>query len=175
LIPQLIIDSQPFTHDFLCANIYDMILLDMLHQLIKGIFKDHLVMWVCNYLLKVYGETQANAILNDIDRWYIPPTTHRLTLLWCWEVLTYNSIAAVPFFPGLCQFPQGRHLKQWMGDDSKALMKVCLSLHSGPMKHFSQTFAGISPCNCRLCLRRDYKVYFSFPRHMLHCPTTRHQ
>ena len=35
------------------------------------------------------------------------------------------SIAAVPLFPGLRRFPQGRGFKQWTGDDSKALMKVC--------------------------------------------------
>ena len=34
------------------------------------------------------------------------------------------SIAAVPIFPGLRRFPEGRGFKQWTGDDSKALMKV---------------------------------------------------
>lgn len=34
------------------------------------------------------------------------------------------SIAAVPSFPGLRRFPEGRGFKQWTGDDSKALMKV---------------------------------------------------
>jgi hypothetical protein len=33
-------------------------------------------------------------------------------------------IAAVPLFPGLRRFPEGRGFKQWTGDDSKALMKV---------------------------------------------------
>ena len=37
-----------------------------------------------------------------------------------------NSIAAVAPFAGLRRFPQGRGFKQWTGDDSKALMKVCL-------------------------------------------------
>src|ERR1700677_3338263 len=35
-----------------------------------------------------------------------------------------KSIAAVPPFPGLRRFPQGRRFKQWTGNDSKALMKV---------------------------------------------------
>ena len=35
------------------------------------------------------------------------------------------SIAAAPSFPGLRRFPEGRGFKQWTGDDSKALMKVC--------------------------------------------------
>lgn len=36
-------------------------------------------------------------------------------------------ISLVPSFPGLRRFPHGRRFKQWTGDDSKALMKVCLS------------------------------------------------
>jgi hypothetical protein len=62
---------QPFTHDFPRANVYDMISPDMLHQLIKGVFKDHLVTWVCDYLHNEHGETRANAILDDIDRRYV--------------------------------------------------------------------------------------------------------
>lgn len=38
--------------------------------------------------------------------------------------MTVTSIAAVPSFPGLRRFPEGRGFKQWTGDDSKALMKV---------------------------------------------------
>ena len=43
--------SQPFTTNFLHANIYQIISPDLLHQVIKGIFKDHLVDWVGWYLL----------------------------------------------------------------------------------------------------------------------------
>jgi hypothetical protein len=39
-------------------------------------------------------------------------------------------IAAVPSFTGLRRFPEGRGFKQWTGDDSKALMKVCAVLGS---------------------------------------------
>ncbi|KAG1763066.1 hypothetical protein EDD22DRAFT_979549 [Suillus occidentalis] len=42
----------PFTNDFPRANIHKLISFDLLHQLVKGAFKDHLVDWV----------------LNDIDR-----------------------------------------------------------------------------------------------------------
>ncbi|KAG1803414.1 uncharacterized protein BJ212DRAFT_1449906 [Suillus subaureus] len=40
----------PFTNDFPRANNYQMILPDILHQLVKGAFKDHLVDWVEKYL-----------------------------------------------------------------------------------------------------------------------------
>ena len=40
------------------------------------------------------------------------------------------SIACVPLFTNLCQFPEGYKFKQWTGDDSKALIKVMIySLH----------------------------------------------
>lgn len=41
---------------------------DLLHQVIKGCFKDHLVKWMCEYLSETYGEARANEILDDIDR-----------------------------------------------------------------------------------------------------------
>ncbi|KAE9384676.1 hypothetical protein BT96DRAFT_1096548 [Gymnopus androsaceus JB14] len=76
---------------------------DLLHQVIKGTFKDHLVEWVTEYINITYG-SNAKAVLADIDR----------------------RIAAVPPFPGLRRFKEGRNFKQWTGDDSKALMKVYL-------------------------------------------------
>ena len=66
----LLIHLQPFTLDFLCANIYKMISPDLLYQIIKGTFKDYLVRWVCEYLVEEYGECKANDILNEIDWWY---------------------------------------------------------------------------------------------------------
>lgn len=43
----------------------------------------------------------------------------------------YSSIAAVPAYPGLRRFQQGRRFKQWTGDDSKALMKVYIAAIAG--------------------------------------------
>ncbi|KAG1870863.1 hypothetical protein F4604DRAFT_1583573 [Suillus subluteus] len=99
----------PFTNDFPRADIHELLAPDLLHQIIKGSFKDHLVEWVERYLFQEHGKTQANIILDDIDR----------------------RITAVPPFPGLRRFPQGRHFKQWTGDDSKALMKVYLPAIEG--------------------------------------------
>ncbi|KIN93763.1 hypothetical protein M404DRAFT_170289 [Pisolithus tinctorius Marx 270] len=102
-------DLIPFTNDFLRADIHRMLSPDILHQLIKGGFKDHLVDWVEKYLINIHGKTKAEKILDDID---------------C-------RIAAVAPFTGLRRFPQGRHFKQWTGDDSKGLMKVYIAAIQG--------------------------------------------
>ncbi|KAJ6467262.1 hypothetical protein C8R45DRAFT_1106043 [Mycena sanguinolenta] len=102
-------DVVPFTHGFPRADIHELLAPDLLHQVIKGTFKDHLVDWVNQYLHAQYGETRALEIIADID--------HR--------------ISAVPSFPGLRRFPDGRDFAQWTGDDSKALMKVYIAAIAG--------------------------------------------
>ncbi|KAJ7906139.1 hypothetical protein B0H13DRAFT_2333723 [Mycena leptocephala] len=102
-------DVVPFTHGFPRADIHELLSPDLLHQVIKGTFKDHLVEWVNQYLHTTYGESRALEIIADID--------HR--------------IAAVPSFPGLRRFPDGRDFTQWTGDDSKALMKVYIAAIAG--------------------------------------------
>jgi hypothetical protein len=62
--------SQPFTNDFPRADIHQLIAPDLLHQLIKGTFKDHLVTWVGIYLVNTHGQARANQILDDIDKRY---------------------------------------------------------------------------------------------------------
>ncbi|KAF8203408.1 hypothetical protein K438DRAFT_1964892 [Mycena galopus ATCC 62051] len=102
-------DIVPFTNEFSRADIHELLSVDLLHQLIKGTFKDHLVTWVNEYLHLTYGEKRALEIIQDIDR----------------------RISAVPEFPGLRRFPDGRDFSQWTGDDSKALMKIYLAAVAG--------------------------------------------
>ena len=71
---------QPFTHDFPHADIHELISCDLLHQVIKGTFKDHLVTWVGEYLDGVHGKSKAAKIMADIDRRYMTELIQRLIL-----------------------------------------------------------------------------------------------
>ena len=97
--------TQPFTNDFPRADIHQIIVPDILHQPIKGCFKD-LVDWVTTYIYAQHPKREAACIMDDIDR----------------------RIAIVAPFAGLRHFPQGQSFKQWTGNDSKALMKVLVIL-----------------------------------------------
>ena len=60
--------QQPFTSNFPRADIHELLSCDLLHQVIKGTFKDHLVTWVEDYLKKKHGKSAAARIMSDIDR-----------------------------------------------------------------------------------------------------------
>ncbi|KAF7296973.1 hypothetical protein MIND_00929400 [Mycena indigotica] len=62
-------DIIPFTADFPRADIHELISVDLLHQIIKGTFKDHIVDWVELYIKQVNEPAEAECILADIDRW----------------------------------------------------------------------------------------------------------
>lgn len=66
-ISPLLNSFQPFTHDFPRADIHTLLSPDLLHQLIKGTFKDHLVTWINDYFHVKYGESRAREIIHDID------------------------------------------------------------------------------------------------------------
>lgn len=59
---------QPFTNAFPRADIHELLSPDILHQLIKGTFKDHIVTWVTDYIKGIHSEREANRILDDIDQ-----------------------------------------------------------------------------------------------------------
>ncbi|KAG2079823.1 uncharacterized protein F5147DRAFT_749460 [Suillus discolor] len=105
----IIANVVPFTNDFPRADIHELLSPDILHQIIKGTFKDHLVDWVGDYLQVTHGARHAAEIMDDID--------HR--------------IAAVAPFAGLRRFPDRHGFRQWTGDDSKALMKIYLAAIEG--------------------------------------------
>ncbi|KAI9453314.1 hypothetical protein BJY52DRAFT_1205512 [Lactarius psammicola] len=119
-------DLIPFTMAFPRSNIHELLAPDLLHQIIKGAFKDHIVDWVERYIKENNSKAQANRILADIDR----------------------RIAVVPLFPGLRHFHQGRGFKQWTGNDSKGLMKVYLPAIAGhvPMRMVQAVAALIDFC-----------------------------
>ena len=60
--------QKPFTEGFPHADIYELIAPDLLHQIIKGTFKDHFVDWTIQYLFLHYRRNDAKRILDDIDR-----------------------------------------------------------------------------------------------------------
>lgn len=59
---------QSFTEDFPRADIHELIGPDLLHQVIKGAFKDHLVTWIQEYIEANKAKKVAKQILSNIDR-----------------------------------------------------------------------------------------------------------
>ena len=53
---------------FLCVDIHELLTSDLLHQAIKGAFKDHLIEWVEDFLTAVHGSLKAQTILDEVDR-----------------------------------------------------------------------------------------------------------
>ena len=58
---------QPFTNDFPRADIHGLLAPDILHQVIKGAFKDYLVNWVEYTLATMYDKNKVAKVMDDID------------------------------------------------------------------------------------------------------------
>jgi hypothetical protein len=70
LINARLTTAQPFTAYFYGADIHELLSPDLLHQIIKGTFKDHLVDWIEAYINSAFDRARAAQILADIDRRY---------------------------------------------------------------------------------------------------------
>jgi hypothetical protein len=81
---------QPFTNDFPRADIHELLSPDLLHQIIKGTFKDHLVDWVEEYLLLTHRASRAAEIMDDIDRRYVS-FFKQITIILILKVLQQDS------------------------------------------------------------------------------------
>ena len=62
------INIEPFTNNFLHADIHELLSPDLLHQIIQGTFKDHIVHWVEGYIHITNIKERAKEILDDIDQ-----------------------------------------------------------------------------------------------------------
>ncbi|KAJ3564083.1 hypothetical protein NP233_g8525 [Leucocoprinus birnbaumii] len=106
----IITDTMPFTAEFPRADIHKLLAPDLLHQVIKGTFKDHLIDWIAKYIVQSCDSAaEGRNKLAELNR----------------------QIASVPPFPGLRHFYEGRNGVQWTGDDLKGLMKIFLPVLTG--------------------------------------------
>ena len=58
-------------NNFPRADINNLLSPDILHQLIKGTFKEHIVQWITDCIIKTNMKGQVKSILADINRWYV--------------------------------------------------------------------------------------------------------
>ena len=59
------------TYSFPHTDIHELLAPNLLHQLIKGVSKDHLVEWVLVYLHVRHGEKKLLEIIEDVDHEYL--------------------------------------------------------------------------------------------------------
>ena len=149
-------------NNFPWADIHELLSPDLLHQLIKGCFKDHLVTWIVTYIENSNSNAQAKQILNDIDRqWVSIANSGQQTL-----TLVLKSISLTLACLGLRNFHQACGFKQWTGDDSKALMKVCLQ-YRFIQRYTTKFLTDLFTSNWRICAQWHDKGTAHFLRILL--------
>ncbi|KAG1782102.1 hypothetical protein EV702DRAFT_1177148 [Suillus placidus] len=139
-----IVGSIPFTNDFPRADIRQLIAPDILHQIIKGCFKDHLVTWVEKYLhhgcgfkqwtgddskalMKIYLPAIEGHVPTDVIR------TFRAFLEFCYlvrrNVITEDTISQIE--DALCHFHHYCSIFLWLG-----VVPTFSLPHQHSMKHY---------------------------------------
>ena len=102
--------------------------------------------------------------------WYRPAVHHFFSAIKGKIKYKYHfSIAAVPLLLGLQSFPEGCGFKQWTGDDSKALMKVCF--WQWHLARLALTNVGVSPGHCGSCHTSNGLGHCSVLEILLSCST----
>ncbi|CAK5274975.1 unnamed protein product [Mycena citricolor] len=67
----------PFTNKFLQADIHEILSSDLLHQVFKGTFKDHVVTWIVEYLVIAHVVKPGQGIIGAISRSTYACSLHR--------------------------------------------------------------------------------------------------
>jgi len=100
-----IANCQNFADAHAGCNIYCLMNVDWLHQLLKGLFKDHTWEWIVSFLEDIYGQEKG---LDLIDEWF----------------------SIIPRFSNTRKFGDKLTcVTQWTGAEYKDLMMVWLQVH----------------------------------------------
>lgn len=164
----------PFTRDFPHADIYELISSDLLHQAIKGTFKDHLVAWVGEYLEAAYETSQANRIMDEIDLRWAPPSFVNPSLNWLlrigWQRFLHFRDCVALSKVAASSSGLATTLKHWW-------RYVTVHLFGSLASHWTWThevlLLDLFTCDSWPCSSRCSKVPISFPRLLLYCKTQR--
>jgi hypothetical protein len=111
-----IADCPNFADADVGGNIYSCMNVDQLHQLLKGLFKDHTWEWIVGFLKDTYGQEKGLDLIDE-------------------------QLSIIPHFSDIRQFGDTLTLvKQWTGAESKDMVNVWLPalapLLEGHPEHF---------------------------------------